>query len=214
MQPGSKGVSGASGTACTRCDRSLTRIVIYMKITLMKNLDVSVKLADAPPIRRVPLALARRFFQICNTVGAEAVAEADLMPLEFAVMAYVNATDGEPDVDQVGLAERIGVDRNTTSLLVRGLEAKGLLEQRVSATDRRARLIRLTPRGEKLFRKLHPKALAAQEQILAVLEPVERDLLLDLLLRVIDEYRHLARPGAGRRKRNSNSYPIRNGRRG
>ncbi len=179
----------------------------------MNKSGVSVQLTHAPPIRRVPLALARRFFQICNTVGAEAVAEADLTPLEFAVMAYVNSTDGEPDIDQRGLAERVGVDRNTTSLLVRSLEAKGLLEQRVSETDRRARLIRLTPRGENLFRKLHPKALAAQEQILAFLEPAERDLLLDLLLRVIDEYRHLARPGAGRRKRNSNSQPIGNGRR-
>ena len=185
-----------------------------MKITLMKNPDATMQLAEAPPIRRVPLALARRFFQICNTVAAEAIAEADLTPLEFAVMAYVNAVDGEPDIDQGGLAERVGVDRNTTSLLVRGLEAKGLLEQRVSAIDRRARLIRLTPRGEKLFRDLHPKALAAQDQILAFLEPAERDLLLDSLLRVIDEYRHLARPGAGRRKRNSNSHPPSNGRHG
>jgi DNA-binding MarR family transcriptional regulator len=192
----------------------LTQIVIYVKITLMKNLDATVQLTDAPPIRRAPLALARRFFQICNTVRAEAVADAELTPLEFAVMAYVNATDGEPDVDQGGLAERVGVDRNTTSLLVAGLDAKGLLEQRVSATDRRARLIRLTPRGERLYRKLHPKALAAQEQILAVLEPAERELLLDLLVKVIDEHRHLARPGAGRRKRNSNNYPVSNGRRG
>jgi DNA-binding MarR family transcriptional regulator len=110
------------------------------------------------------------------------------------------------------VAERVGVDRNTTSLLVRVLEAKGLLEQRVSQSDRRARLIRLTPRGEALFGELHPKALAAQEQILAVLEPPERDVLLDLLLRVIDEYRHLARPGAGRRKRNANGHPISSGR--
>ena len=172
-----------------------------------------MQLPHAPPIRRVPLALARRFFQICNAVGADAVAEAGLTPLEFAVMAYANSLDGEPDLDQRGLADRVGVDRNTTSLLVRSLEAKGILEQRVSETDRRARLIRLTPRGEKLFRKLHPKAIAAQEQILAFLEPAERDLLLDVLVRVIDEYRHLARPGAGRRRRNSNNQPVINGRR-
>ena len=179
----------------------------------MNSSGISVRLTDAPPIRRVPLALARRFFQICNAVGAEAVADADLTPREFAVMAYVNSADGEPDLDQRGLADRVGVDRNTTSLLVRSLEAKGLLEQRVSEMDRRARLIRLTSPGEKLFRKLHPHALAAQEQILAFLEPEERELLLDLLLRVIDEHRHLARPGAGRRKRNSSGHPSSNGHR-
>jgi DNA-binding MarR family transcriptional regulator len=170
----------------------------------MSTDTVAVRLEDAPPIRRIPLAIARRFFQICNTAGAEAVAEADLTPLEFAVMAYVNSIDGEPDIDQSGLAARLGVDRNTTSLLVRSLESKGLLEQRVNDLDRRARLLRLTRRGEKLFAKLHPKALARQQQILTVLEPAERELLLDLLLRVVEENRHLARPGAGRRKRNSN----------
>ena len=161
--------------------------------------DATVQLTGGPPIRRVPVALGRRFFQICNTACAEAVAGADLTPLEFAVMAYVNPGDGEPDIDQVGLSARLGVDRNTTSLLVRSLESKGLLQQRVSESDRRARLISLTRRGERLYTRLHPVALARQKEVLAGLQPQERDLLLDLLLRVIDENQHLARPGAGRR---------------
>lgn len=166
--------------------------------------DLRVGLHDgAPPLRRVPLALARRFFQVCNTAGAAAVADADLTPLEFAVMAYVNSIDGEPDIDQSSLAGRVGVDRNTTSLLVRSLESKGLLLQQVSEVDRRVRLIRLTQQGEDLFAALHPKALAAQQHVLAGLRPADRELLLDLLVRVIDENRHLARPGAGRRRRNT-----------
>lgn len=173
---------------------------------LMTISGVTVQLEESPPIRRIPLAIARRFFQICNTAGAEAVAEADLTPLEFAVMAYVNSIDGEPDLDQSSLASRVGVDRNTTSLLVRSLQSKRLLEQRVSVTDRRTRVIRLTARGEDLFAELHPQALARQEQVLAVLPAAERELLLDLLLRVVEENRHLARPGAGRRKRNSDRH--------
>lgn len=175
-----------------------------MNIINMTAADLHVGLRDgAPPLRRVPLALARRFFQVCNTAGAAAVADADLTPLEFAVMAYVNSIDGAPDIDQGGLAARIGVDRNTTSLLVRSLESKGLLTQQVSEADRRVRLIRLTPEGEELYAALHPKALAAQHQVLAGLSPADREVLLDLLIRVIDENRHLARPGAGRRRRNA-----------
>jgi DNA-binding MarR family transcriptional regulator len=161
-------------------------------------------LEDGPPVRRIPLALARRFFQICTSAAAEAVSEADLTPLEFAAMAYVNSTDGEPDLDQSALAARLGVDRNSTSLLVGSLEAKGLLDRRVSEADRRARLIRLTPRGEKLFAKLHPRAIELQHQILDVLDPAERDVLIDLLVQVIEANPDLARPGAGRRKRNTN----------
>src|SRR5215475_8227516 len=101
-----------------------------------------------PPVRRVPIALARRFFQICTTVAAESLTEAGLTPLEYAVMAYLNKQIGEPDIDQNGLAARLGIDRNTASLLVDGLEAKGLLERQVNPDDRRARLLRLTMRGE------------------------------------------------------------------
>jgi DNA-binding MarR family transcriptional regulator len=161
-------------------------------------------LRNGPPVRRIPLALARRFFQICTSASAEAVADADLTPLEFAVMAYVNSTDGEPDLDQNALAARIGVDRNSASLLVGSLEAKGLLERRVSDADRRARLVRLTPRGEQLFADLHPKAIKLQQQVLDVLDPAERDVLIDLLVRVIEAHPDLARPGSGRRKRSPN----------
>ena len=79
-----------------------------------------------PPVRRVPLALARRFLQICTTAAAESVAEADLTPLEFAVMAYINEDIGEPDIDLTSLAERVGIDRNNASLLVERLVSKGL----------------------------------------------------------------------------------------
>jgi DNA-binding MarR family transcriptional regulator len=165
-------------------------------------------LAAAPTIRRVPLALARRFFQVCNSAGAEAVADDDLTPLEFAVLAYVNSLDGQPDIDQSSLAARLGVDRNTTSLLVRALESRGLLDQRVSEVDRRARLIRLTAAGEQLFARLHPKALGAQFAVLDVLQPQDREVFLDLLTQVIEKNRHLARPGGGRRKRNSARRPA------
>src|SRR5437870_2199551 len=163
-----------------------------------------LELGAGAPVRRVPLALARRFLQICTTAGAEAVSKAALTPQEFAVMAYVNSTDGEPDLDQSALAARLGVDRNSTSLLVGSLESKGLLERRVNGADRRARLVRLTPRGEKLFTKLHPQAIEHQQQVLDVLDPAEREVLLDLLVRVIEANRDLARPGAGRRKRSAN----------
>jgi len=153
-----------------------------------------------PPVRRVPLALARRFFQICTTAAAESVAEADLTPLEFAVMAYINEDIGEPDIDLTSLAERVGIDRNNASLLVERLVSKGLVDRREHAEDRRVRLLRLTSRGEKLHRRLYPQATAGQQRILASLKPAERELLLDLLVRVIEGNEAYARPGAGRRK--------------
>ena len=162
----------------------------------------------AAPVRRIPNALARRFLQICTAALAETVEDAGLTPLEFAVMAYVDKTTGEPDIDQSTLAARLGVDRNNTSLLVSSLESKALLERRVDGSDRRMRHVRLTWRGERLFAKLHPKALEGQQRILDVLEPGEGEVLLDLLVRVIEGNQPLARPGAGRRRRTITSLPT------
>jgi DNA-binding MarR family transcriptional regulator len=156
-----------------------------------------------PPVHRVPLALARRFFQVCTTAAAEALEEHGLTPVEWGVLRYLNRINGEPDIDQAGLAARMAIDRNTTSLLVERLETMGLLERRINGDDRRSRLLRLTPRGEKLHAKIVPKTSASQHRILAVLKPVEREQLLDLLIRVIEGNRALARPGTGRRKRES-----------
>lgn len=155
------------------------------------------------PVRRVPLALARRFFQICTSAAAETLSAEDLTPLEFAVMAYVNKDVGEPGIDQISLAARLGIDRNTTSLLVERLEKKAIVERRVNGADRRARLLFLTASGERLHRRLYPIALAGQMRILNVLRAAERELLLDLMVRVIEGNKEMARPGAGRRKRAS-----------
>jgi DNA-binding MarR family transcriptional regulator len=160
---------------------------------------------EVPPVRRVPIALARRFFQICNAVAAQSFEETQLVPLEFAVMAYINGDVGEPGIDQASLAARMGIDRNSTSLLVAGLQAKGLLETRVNAEDRRSRSLWLTRRGERLYLRLQPISYADQLGILNPLKPSEREVFLDLLVRVIEGNRALARPGAARRKRGSSS---------
>src|ERR1044072_8513075 len=62
----------------------------------------------AIPIRRNALALARRFFQISVAMVADLAAEANLTPLQMGVLAYVNKENGEPGIDQVGLAARPG----------------------------------------------------------------------------------------------------------
>jgi DNA-binding MarR family transcriptional regulator len=150
------------------------------------------------------MALARRLFQICTGAVAEVLANEDLTPLEYAALAYI---EGEPDIDQNGLAARLGIDRNSTSLLVEQLEAKRLIERRVNGADRRARLLRITPRGQKLYDRLRPTVFGAQERLLTLLTTKERQHLLDALVRVIEGNKELARPGAGRRKRGSRPPP-------
>ena len=155
---------------------------------------------EVPRVRRAPFPLARRFLQICTTAVAEPLAREDLMPLDMGVLAYLNRQNGEPNIDQNGLAARLGIDRYSASLLVERLEKQGIVERRVNGADRRARLLRLTARGEKLYSRLRTPATAAQMALLASLSPKEQELFLDLLMRIVEANRAMARPGAGRRK--------------
>jgi DNA-binding MarR family transcriptional regulator len=155
------------------------------------------------PVRRTLGSLTRRVHQICMAMAADSVAGADLTPVEYGAMACLNKQDGEPGIDQIGLAARLGVDRNSASLLVNGLAAKGLLERRVNHADRRARLLHLTAKGERLFLQVRKGTLSAQARIIETLAADERELLFDLLIRVIAAKGAHARPGAGRRKRGS-----------
>ena len=156
---------------------------------------------ERPPlVRRAPFPLARRFLQICTAVVAEPLAREDLMPLDMGVLAYLNRQNGEPDIDQNGLAARLGIDRYSASLLVERLEKRGIVERRVNGADRRARLLRLTARGEKLYSRLRAPVVAKQMALLAPLSSKEQELFLDFLMRVVVANHALARPGAGRRK--------------
>lgn len=152
------------------------------------------------PLRLAPMPLARRFLQICTTAMAESLEGEELTPLQYGVLAYVW---GEPGVDQIGLAARLGVDRTNASLLVDRLEAKGLIARRVSETDRRVRQLRLTPRGDALHKRLAPLVRQGQDQLLSTLHAAERDAFMQVLIRVISANEELARPGTGRKKRSS-----------
>ena len=147
------------------------------------------------------MSLSRRFVQICTAAAAETLDADGLTPLESGVLAYLSRTGGEPNIDQIGLAARMGVDRSHASLLVDKLVGRGLVDRQINPDNRRAHILSLTPAGEKMYARTRPAFNAGQQKILAVLRPNERDLLLDLLVRVVEGNIVLARPGAGRRKR-------------
>jgi DNA-binding MarR family transcriptional regulator len=147
------------------------------------------------------MSLSRRFVQICTTAAADALAEYELTPLESGVLAYLSRHMGEPNLDQSGLADRMGIDRSHVSLLVERLVTRRLIDRQVNPENRRAHILTLTAAGEKLHARTRPSFTAGQQKILSVLRPAERELLFDLLVRVVEGNRVLARPGTGRRKR-------------
>jgi MarR family transcriptional regulator, temperature-dependent positive regulator of motility len=101
-------------------------------------------------------------------------------------LIHLNRQTGRPGIDQNGLAKRLNIDRNTTSVLVEQLVNKGLIERKVKKEDRRARVLSLTAKGEKLYTRLQPESQAANDAVLSPLTRAERDILIGLLVRVIE----------------------------
>jgi DNA-binding MarR family transcriptional regulator len=150
------------------------------------TLPLRAAATDEPPWHGVPTAIARRLHQICVAKTSEVVGQAGLTPLQYGVLIHLSKVTGKPGIEQNSLAGRLNIDRNTASLLVEQLAKKELVERRVNGADRRARLLSLTPKGERLYAQLRPAHLAANQSILAPITFGERKLLISLLIRVIE----------------------------
>jgi len=95
----------------------------------------------------------------------------DLTSVQFAAL---DAIALQPGIDQAGLAASISFDRATIGGVIDRLEHKGLVLRGVSAQDRRARQLRLTPDGVRLLVAVRPVVEALQAEILAALTAAER----------------------------------------
>jgi DNA-binding MarR family transcriptional regulator len=157
-----------------------------------------VPIPDSAAPYRIPLPLARQFQQICATALAEALTgEIVMAPTRYIALATI---DDFPGIEQHRLAALINADRTNAVQIVDDLEAAGLVERRINPADRRSRELKTTKQGRMLRRRLRPKIVASQAQILAPLSVAEQDLLVDFLARIIEANKDLVRPGAGRRR--------------
>jgi DNA-binding MarR family transcriptional regulator len=69
------------------------------------------------------------------------------------------------------LADRLFLDKSTTSRVVNTLVRKGYVEQRADATDGRAMLIDATRQGQRLCARISSDLVEQQKQLLADLAP-------------------------------------------
>jgi len=107
----------------------------------------------------------------------------DLTSVQFAAL---DAVAQQPGIDQASLAATISFDRATIGGVVDRLEQKGLVQRVVSAEDRRARQLRLTPAGKRLLAASRPVVQALQAEILAPLSAAERAAFLALAQKALE----------------------------
>jgi MarR family 2-MHQ and catechol resistance regulon transcriptional repressor len=82
------------------------------------------------------------------------------------------------------LAERLFLDKSTTSRVVSALVRKGYVEQRPDAADQRATTLRATRKGQRLCERITGDLVAQQRQLLDDLDPEVRAAVVQVLRRL------------------------------
>lgn len=125
-------------------------------------------------LRRAQLSVFQRFLAVFEQLK--------LRPAEYSVLVLIADNPGRK---QTQIAEALGIKRANFVTLAHGLEARGLIERRASAEDKRANALHLTKTGTAFLgnaRALHEGMEA--DLIDRLGGPAQRDQLLALLARL------------------------------
>ena len=121
-------------------------------------------------------AQAAVFDDFMRTMAGEGIT-----PGQFGVLALIDGNDG---LNQSTLARALGIERSTLVAVIDKLQARGLVERRESALDKRSYALGLTAAGRDLFARLRDRVRIHEERIAADLEPGEAAQLVGLLSKV------------------------------
>ena len=94
-------------------------------------------------------------------------------PLQYQLLLQVKGFPGDAEATVGGLAERLQSKHHGAVALVSRCEEAGLVKRRASADDRRAVVVELTPKGDRLLERLarlHRNELVEIQRRLAVPE--------------------------------------------
>ncbi len=130
---------------------------------------------------QAPGYLIRRAHQTSMAIFSEELGGYEVTSLQFAIL---QALVDEPGSDQITVAQRVALDAATSGSVIMRLEERGWLHREASPTDKRRKLLWLTPEGEKMAFEMKKPARKVQQRLLGNLSEPEKDLLVAMLKRV------------------------------
>jgi DNA-binding MarR family transcriptional regulator len=126
-------------------------------------------------LRRAQLKVFQRFLAVFD--------ELSLRPAEYSVLVLIADNPGRK---QTEIADVLGIKRANFVALVHQIEARGLVERRPAADDRRANALHLTAAGEAFVARARTMHDDMEQALVDGLGgPGERDRLLKLLDRLM-----------------------------
>ncbi|MFD1109018.1 MarR family winged helix-turn-helix transcriptional regulator [Pseudoroseomonas ludipueritiae] len=132
----------------------------------------------------------RRAHQVALSVFSEECRAFDVTTTQYGILVALRE---QPGLDQIGLAQALGLDRSTTGMVAGNLETRGLLRRQRHEVDRRRHVLTLTAAGEELLQQIGPATERAWRRLLAPLSGAEAAALAALLDRLLSYHDALIR---------------------
>lgn len=105
-----------------------------------------------------------------------------LVAPQYAMMLVLKI-DGA--MTQIELGSYMAIDKATMVRLIDGLEEQGYVQRSQHATDRRAKMLEVTPKGRQICAKLEKQRIEAEDEFLKPLAPAEQAALREIVKKLI-----------------------------
>lgn len=140
----------------------------------------------AQDYRALPGHLIRRVHQASVALFSEECAALDLTPVQYAALFIIGES---PGIDATRVSEQIFFDRSTTGAVLDRLEKKRWLVRAPSKSDRRVKILTLTPEGTQVLRRASPAIVRVQQSLLAPLTEKQRKTFQQLLAALAEAHK-------------------------
>lgn len=144
--------------------------------------ELAIHQARSPLYMR-PGFLIRRMHQIHTFLFAEETSEFNITPVQYSLLTTLDALG---EMDQNTLAIEVGLERSSVAEVIPRMNARGLVSRTQAEHDKRLRLVKLTPSGKRLVRKMAPAVQRAHDRTIEHLSPVERDFFMFQMIRLVE----------------------------
>jgi MarR family transcriptional regulator, lower aerobic nicotinate degradation pathway regulator len=150
---------------------------------MCKTPHMSEKSQPSPEATDFAGQLFFRLWRATHTRIAERLESIGLTPASFAVLNLLGKRDG---MIQQEIGRAIGIDPSTMVALLDGLEGAGLVTRTPHSSDRRARVVTVTPKGRKALERGRKLNGEVEDEVLKGLSKTEQRELLGLLRQALD----------------------------